>query len=214
MSTNSSSAPRDYSLIAPFYDTFFHRPLAEGHKKIGQLLRKEKKLRGNLSILEVGVGSGLTLSSLPAGSDFTGIDVSEEMLNRARQKAQEISRCEIDLKVMNAERLAMKNNSFDVVLAPSVLSATQRPMQVFKEMIRVTKRGGKIAVVTNLRTEGCLSSQSLRLLDPLTRRLIGFRMDMQRKDFEKFENIRLLEETRVNHFMGLSLSTYLLFERI
>lgn len=214
MNISTFSTPRDYSFIAPVYDTLFHRPLAEGHQKIGQLMRKEKRRLGKLDILEVGVGSGLTLNFLPTGSRFTGIDVNPKMLHMAEDKASKMKNREIDLQCMNAERLAIKNNSFDVVLAPSVLSAVDKPMLVLKEMIRVTKRGGKIAIITNLRDSHSVKSKCMRVFDPITRALLGFRLDLTRESFAQFKNLKCLEETQVNSLLGFPLSTYMLFEKV
>ena len=87
----SKNAPRDYSLIAPLYDQIFQRFLSQGHVEIGQLLKKVKNKRG-IKVLEVGVGSGLSLSHLPSAIDYKGIDINEKMLIRARKKAEGLSR--------------------------------------------------------------------------------------------------------------------------
>lgn len=210
--TMKNASPRDYSIIAPIYDHVFNRPLSEGHRKIGELLNSKKNKKG-LKILEVGVGSGLTLSYLPTSVEFTGIDVNDRMLSLARQKSKSLRRRSINLQVMNAENLEFKDNSYDLVLAPSVLSAMDTPLKGLREMIRVTKKGGHIAIITNLRNRNSMRSNMVRLFDPLTRKYLGFRTDMDSAMFERLKGLKLIEHKQVNNFLGFPLSSYLLFEK-
>lgn len=207
------SAPRDYSLIAPYYDKFFHRPLSQGHNQIGHLLKKSHRLNKATKVLEVGVGSGLSLSFLPRTMEYVGVDISEEMISRARDKVKALKKINATLELMDATKLKFKSNSFDLVVASSVLSAMDEPMAGFREMIRVTKKGGRIAIVTNLRDADSFKSSLVRKFDPFTRRYLGFRLDLSLEDFSGFSNVKLLEEKQVNSLMGLPLSTYLLFQK-
>lgn len=206
--------PRDYSFIAPMYDHIFNRPLSEGHQKMGSLMVKSRLKGRVIKILEVGIGSGLTLDHVPTRVEFTGIDVNEKMLSRAHKKAARLKNRTVHLKQMNAEKLSFSSNSFDLVLAPSVLSAMDQPMKAVKEMIRVTKKGGKIAVIVNLKQEGTLKSEMMKVLDPFTRKFLGFRLDLKLEDLQKFKSLRLIEKKEVNNLLGQKLSTYVLFEKI
>lgn len=205
--------PRDYTFIAPMYDHIFNRPLSEGHQKMGTLMTKSRMKSRVIKILEVGVGSGLTLDHVPPRVEFTGIDVNEKMLTRAHKKASRLKNRSVKLRQMNAEKLKFTTSSFDLVLAPSVLSAMEQPMKAVKEMIRVTRKGGKIAIIVNLKQEGSLKSEMMKVLDPLTRKLLGFRLDLKLDDLQKFKGIKLIEKKEVNNLLGQKLSTYLLFEK-
>ncbi len=209
---SKGQSPSDYSLLAPFYDLLFDRPLSEGHARIGELLSEEALQHPKLKVLEIGVGSGLILNRLPAGVDYTGIDVNEKMLDLARQKAKRLKlEKRVHLSNMDAENLSLEDQSFDLVIAPSVLSAMGDPAKAFEEMIRVTKVRGKIAIVVNLRDAG-LRSKLVRPFDPLTRKFIGFRLDLTRKHFLN-RGLTLLEDRPVNKLFGFSLSSFLLFEK-
>lgn len=209
---SKEKSPSDYSLLAPFYDLLFDRPLSEGHSHIGALLQDEALHHPNMKVLEIGVGSGLILNRLPAGVDYTGIDVNDKMLELARKKSKKLKlEDRVHLSNMDAENLSLKDQSFDLVIAPSVLSAMGNPMKAFEEMIRVTKPGGKIAVVVNLRDEG-LRSKIVRPFDPLTRKFIGFRLDLTREKFQS-PALTLLEDKSVNKLLGFPLSSFLLFEK-
>ncbi|HLT22415.1 MAG TPA: class I SAM-dependent methyltransferase [Bacteriovoracaceae bacterium] len=195
--------PRNYSLIAPLYDRIFARPLEEGHLLIGELLQSNPHKK----ILEVGIGSGLTLEHVD-DQDFTGIDINEEMLYEAQVKA--LGRHNIHLLQMDAENLRFDNNEFDIVMAPSVLSAVSHPIKVFEEMIRVTRPGGKVVVISNFSDDKKMVS---KIFDPLTRSLLGFRLDLELDYFKKHQKLKILQIKKINHFANISLSWYLEFEK-
>lgn len=204
--------PRDYSLIAPVYDHVFNRPLSEGHRRIGALL-KSKKPGKDMKVLEVGVGSGLTLDYLPNSIEYTGVDINQNMLSLAHEKAKRFKRKKISLAIMDAHKLTYKSNSFDLVLAASVITAVSDPYSAMKEMIRVTKKGGQIAVIANVRNN-TFRSKFIRHFDPLTKKFLGFRTDIDSAFFSKFKDIRLVEKENVNNLLGFPLSSYLLFEKV
>lgn len=208
----SKTAPRDYSFIAPLYDHIFQRFLSQGHHEIGNLLRNVRNKR-SVKVLEVGVGSGLSLNFLPPSIDYKGIDINEKMLLRARNKAKVLGRKKIVLELMNAERLAMKDNSYDLVLAASVITAVDSPLQTMKEMIRVTKKGGHIAVIANLRENDSVRSQIVKVLDPFTRKYLGFRTDLDLESIKKLRNVKLVRQKKINNVLGFPLSSFLLFEK-
>lgn len=205
--------PRDYSFIAPIYDHVFNRPLSEGHKRIGSLLRTKRPAK-EMKVLEVGVGSGLTLEHLPNSIKFTGIDINEKMLTLAHEKAKKYKRKNISLSIMDAQKMSFRTNSFDMVVAASVISAVKDPAQTMKEMIRVTKKGGKIAIITNVRNDQSFKSQIVKGFDPLTKKFLGFRTDIDSEFFQKFKEIRMIEKENVNNLFGFPLSSFLLFEKI
>lgn len=195
--------PRDYSLIAPLYDKIFSRPLGEGHQVIGQLIKNNPHKK----FLEIGVGSGLTLEHVDK-QDFTGIDINEDMLYQAQIKV--LGRHNIKLYQMDAEQLNFSSNKFDYVMAPSVLSAVRDPDRVFSEMVRVTKPGGSIIVIANFVDETRTLS---RFLDPLTRSVLGFRMDLELDFYKKIPGIKLVERRKINQFANYHLSWYQKFKK-
>lgn len=87
------------------------------------------------------------------------------------------------------------------------------PLKGLKEMIRVTKKGGHIAIITNLRTRDSFRSSMVKWVDPLTRKYLGFRTDMDSAMFERLRGLKLIENKQVNNFLGFPLSSYLLFEK-
>lgn len=206
------SMPRNYSIIAPVYDQLFHRPLSEGHHKVGSLL--EEVLSPKARVLEVGVGSGLTFGHLPAEVDYVGIDINERMLTVARKKVKLHPGKKIELQVMDVQKMNFENESFDMVIAPSVITAIESPIIGIQEMMRVTKTGGYLVIIAHLENRASPGSRSLRLFNWLTKKFVGFRMDIDSNIFDQFKELELIEKAAVNRVLGFPLSTFLVFKKI
>lgn len=207
------TVPRDYSLIAPVYDHVFNKALSEGHRRIGSLLRAKRSTK-EMKVLEVGVGSGLTLDYLPNSVQFTGVDINEKMLSLAYEKAKKLKRKKIELALMDAQKLSYKSNTFDLVFAASVITAVENPQMAMKEMIRVTKKGGQIAIIANIRDKKSYKSQFIKQFDPITKKILGFRTDIDSDFFMVFKEIRMIEKDQVNNLLGFPLSSFLLLKKI
>jgi len=132
------------------------------------------------SVLEVGVGTGLTLSGYPATSRVVGIDLSNDMLVRARMRAAAMPERDITLHAMNAERMDFSDGSFDCVTVPYVLSVTPHPDRLVQEIRRVCKPDGSILVLNHFS-----GSRFWWLMERAVRSVadrVGFRADF---DYER-----------------------------
>ncbi|MBA3592070.1 class I SAM-dependent methyltransferase [Methylibium sp.] len=136
---------RTYDRFAPLYDWVFGRVLEPGRKAMGAAASALHPA----AVLEVGVGTGLTLAGYPADSRVVGIDLSADMLERARTRAAAMPQRQVALQVMNAERMEFADDSFDCVTVPYVLSVTPHPARLVHEIRRVCKPGGAILVVNH-----------------------------------------------------------------
>jgi len=136
---------RTYDRFAPLYDRVFGRVLGPGR----EMMAKATSALEPASVLEVGVGTGLTLSGYPATSRVVGIDLSPDMLVRARMRAAAMPERDITLHAMNAERMDFPDGSFDCVTVPYVLSVTPHPDRLVQEIRRVCKPDGSIIVVNH-----------------------------------------------------------------
>ncbi len=137
-----SSAYRRY---APVYDTVFGAVLEPGRKALAAAVAEEKPG----SLLEIGVGTGLLLPQYPKDVAVTGIDLSAEMLEKARQRASQMPERSIQLLHSNAETLQFEDAAFDCVTIPYVLSVTPEPGRLLSEARRVCRRGGAIMVANH-----------------------------------------------------------------
>lgn len=168
---SSNNVVNTYRFYAPLYDLLFGAVLGPGRKRMARAVHQ----LGARRILEVGIGTGLTLDQYPYDASLTGIDLSPDMLERAHRRARGLRGREIDLQVMNAESLAFADASFDCVTVPYVLSVTPNPDQLVSELRRVCAPGGHIVIVNHFS-----GSRFWWLLERLVRSVanrIGFRSD-------------------------------------
>ena len=136
---------RAYRRYAPVYDRLFGSVLAPGRRA---LARAVGRLRPS-AILEIGVGTGLTLSGYPPSAAVVGVDISAEMLAKAKQRARRLAGRDIRLELMDAEALAFPDGAFDCVTVPYVLSVTPEPHRMIAEIRRVCRPGGAILILNH-----------------------------------------------------------------
>jgi phosphatidylethanolamine/phosphatidyl-N-methylethanolamine N-methyltransferase len=160
-----------YRLYAPLYDRVFGAVLEPGRRALTDAVRGMQPT----SILEVGVGTGLTLERYPLSASVVGIDISNEMLDIARERAQRLTGRQIHLAAMNAEAMEFPDGCFDCVAIPYVLSVTPNPAQLVAEIRRVCRKDGTILILNHF--SGSRFWWSLeRAVSSLANR-IGFRSD-------------------------------------
>ncbi len=135
-----------YRRYAGFYDRVFGTLLASGrHAAVAWLNR-----RGGLRILEVGVGTGLSLSDYRTDNRVVGIDLSTDMLKVAQERVARENLTHVEgLLEMDAGKLAFADGSFDVVVAMYVMTVVPDPQGTMAELERVCKPGGDIVIVNH-----------------------------------------------------------------
>jgi phosphatidylethanolamine/phosphatidyl-N-methylethanolamine N-methyltransferase len=175
-SISQSHVIRAYRNYAPVYDVLYGYVLDRGRLAMTQAVAA---LRPG-ALLEVGVGTGLTLARYPAESKVVGIDLSEEMLEVARVRRKRLNGRDVHLEVMDAEALSFEDASFDVVTIPYVLSVTPNPEKLVAEARRVCRKGGTIFILNHF--SGSRFWWPLeRAVRPVADR-IGFRSDFSYGD--------------------------------
>jgi phosphatidylethanolamine/phosphatidyl-N-methylethanolamine N-methyltransferase len=144
---------RAYRAFAPAYDAFFGAVLEPGRRAAIEGM----DLRPGARVLEVGVGTGLSLAAYPRDVSVFGVDLAPEMLDRARRRVARKGLSQIlELKVMDARALDYPDAHFDVVVAMYVVSVTPDPERMVSEMLRVCRPGGQLVIVNHFRTESSL----------------------------------------------------------
>lgn len=162
-----------YSSYSGVYDLFFDTILHPGRRRAIATLAIEP----GENILEVGVGTGLSLPLYPDWCHVTGIDISLPMLHRAAEKIVALGRGNIELKRMSADHLKWPEAAFDKVLLSYVISCVEKPEQVVAEVHRVCKPGGRVLFLNHFHSGNRILSWGETRLTPLSRRL-GFVLDM------------------------------------
>lgn len=156
-----------YSRFSHFYDRIFTPLFTERIMNAVQALN----IRPGAKVLEVGVGTGLSLPAYPAHCEVTGIDLAPDMLERAREKALSKGWHHITLRHMDALNLDFPDNAFDYVTSFHVISVVPDPVRMMNEIHRVCKPEGKVVIINHFRTTKPVLGPIVGALDPLTRRL-------------------------------------------
>jgi phosphatidylethanolamine/phosphatidyl-N-methylethanolamine N-methyltransferase len=185
-----------YARWAPVYDLVFGAVFDPGRKaSIGAAERVGGR------ILDVGVGTGISLADYSRNNRVVGVDYSEPMLRRARERLAEQALNHVDgLVVMDAERLGFRNGAFDAVVAQFVITAVPNPEGTLDEFARVTKPGGEIILVNHLSAEAGLRWAFDQWFNPVARRLgwrTEFRWERIAQWAERHGGVRLIERRTI-----------------
>jgi phosphatidylethanolamine/phosphatidyl-N-methylethanolamine N-methyltransferase len=188
---------RAYKLYAPAYDFVFDWIFHPGREAAIRLLGAE---RGH-HILEVGIGTGLNLPLYPHQCRITGIDLSEEMLEKAEEKVAELALGNVTLRSMDATVMDFPEDNFDAALATYTISAVPDPVGVLREMRRVVKPGGSLVLLNHFRSERRVVGRFEDLVAPVCTRL-GWKSNLPLEPL--LEQVGLSPEisTKVNLFHG------------
>jgi phosphatidylethanolamine/phosphatidyl-N-methylethanolamine N-methyltransferase len=188
---------RVYSVLARtrVYDEFFDLILTPGRR----MAVSRVPARPGDRILEVGVGTGLSLPLYPASCEVTGIDISEPMLELARARLDSLGRDGVVLRRMDAHALNFPDASFDHVVAPYVISVVAEPEKVMREIRRVCRPGGTVVVVNHFLSDNVLLAAAERVLTPASQWL-GFRMDLPVRMALEVPGLTLQRMEKVNLF--------------
>src|SRR5271155_5711863 len=171
---DKEAVARAYARWAPIYDLVFGAVFERGRKAS---IAAAERIGGH--ILEVGVGTGLSLPDYARTNRLTGVDLSAPMLRKAKARAAEHRLTNVDgLAVMDAQHLGFQGGVFDVVVAQYVITAVPNPEATLDEFARVLKPGGEIILVNHLGAEAGLRSLLESAFAPLARRL-GWRPEFR-----------------------------------
>lgn len=160
---DAGAVRRAYKRWAPVYDFTFGQVAEAGRRQAVEIINRRKG-----SVLEVGVGTGLSLPLYGRHLRITGIDLSPEMLQRARERIREHGLTNVEgLYEMDAGDIAFPDASFDTVVAMYVLTVVPDPERVMAELERVCVPGGEVILVNHFSQEEGLRGWIERRLSPL-----------------------------------------------
>jgi phosphatidylethanolamine/phosphatidyl-N-methylethanolamine N-methyltransferase len=167
-----------YRRYARIYDVVFGAVLQPGRRAVLEAL----KLRPGDRVLEVGVGTGISLPLYPRDVRITGIDVSREMLEKARGRVARARLSNVEaLLEMDAESMAFPDASFDKVVAMYVVSVVPRPAKLLEELHRVCRPDGEIFIVNHFQSENPIMGRLERALAGFSSQ-IGFNPDIDLRE--------------------------------
>ncbi len=185
-----------YRRYARGYDVYFGNILQPGRRAAIERM----DCQPGEAILEVGVGTGLSLPLYPPQTRVYGIDICHEMLARAKARvAREQLGQAAGLYRMDAERMGFADDSFDKVVAMYVVSVAPDPVRLVDEMRRVCKPQGELFIVNHFLHPNPVVSVMEQLAAPFSR-FLGFNPNLSLHDFTRQARVEVLERLPVNAF--------------
>jgi phosphatidylethanolamine/phosphatidyl-N-methylethanolamine N-methyltransferase len=185
-----------YDRWAPVYDLVFGAVFERGRHAA---IAAAERIGG--SILEVGVGTGISLPDYAPTNRIFGVDISPAMLRKAQERVDELGLRHVEgLTVMDGERLSFSDASFDVVVAQYVITTVPNPEATLDEFARVLKPGGEIVLVSRVGAEAGLRRTLEQWFAPAARRLgwrTEFAWDRYVRWAERTHGVRLVERRAV-----------------
>jgi len=189
---DKQTVAKAYARWAPVYDLVFGAVFEPG--RVAARVAAER-IGGH--ILEVGVGTGLSLPEYKRTNRIVGIDISEPMLRKAQERVAAQGLTHVDgLALMDGGNLAFADGTFDVVVAQFVITTVPNPEATLDEFARVVKTGGEIVLVNHIGAEAGLRRAFEQGFAPMARRL-GWRPEFPwtrlARWAERRSDVRLIE---------------------
>ena len=184
---------RLYTAYAGVYDQIFGKVFHEGRTSAIRNLN----VQPDEHILEVGVGTGLALPMYPHHCRIVGIDLSEGMLAKAKERADAHQLAHVQLHRMDAGAMEFVDDSFDTVVAAYVVTAVPDYRKVVNEMSRVCRPGGRIIMLNHFSNVNKVIAAVEKVISSLTKHL-GWRTDLSLNTVLEGTSLQVARKQKVN----------------
>lgn len=202
---DEAAVKRAYARWAPIYDLTFGKIADAGRMRAVEHINT---LSGR--VLEVGVGTGISLPGYKRDLEITGIDLSPDMLGKARERVARQGLSQVGaIQEMDASDLEFVDDSFDAVVAMYVLTVVPDPVQVMRELQRVCRPGGQVIVINHFSIDHGLRGVVEKGMAPFAEAL-GWRPEFPMDTLMVCEALRLKDVRQLKPF---GLFTMLVFEK-
>ena len=185
-SSNTASGSKVYYRFAKHYDRFFSPVYVD---RIHDAIKRLNIPQGS-RVLEIGVGTGISLAAYPRGVNVVGIDLSQSMLDQAAARVEADGLQNVELRCMNACELDFPDASFDYVMAFHVVSVVDDIDRLMQGIYRVCKPGGTIVVINHFRSPRWYIAPVVDLISPVTKHL-GWRTTLRIDDLSQSAPIKV-----------------------
>lgn len=165
----------DTSQIAEVYDRgarWFDAETAVMERAVTRRLRRKLLRTARGDVLEVGIGSGASLRTYPPGCRITGLDLSTEMIARARNKAEKLG-LDVTLVRGDTQELPFEDASFDTCVSQLSFCTVPDPLAGLRELRRVCRPDGQILLLEHTTSTNRLLAPVCRHSGPVLTRSIG-----------------------------------------
>jgi phosphatidylethanolamine/phosphatidyl-N-methylethanolamine N-methyltransferase len=165
-----------YSIYSRFYDSFFGSIFHPGRQITNELM----DVQPGEKILEVGIGTGISLPLYPKEAEVVGIDISQNMIKQAEEKKQRLDLSNVRLCIMDASKMAFKDDYFDKVIAAHSITVIPEPVKTLREMKRVCKRNAEFFFLNYTGSNNKLIAIFEKAISPIRNKLgLGKAVDLE-----------------------------------
>ncbi len=193
---NSQIIQQTYDRIGSAYDFFFRSLLESGRIKALEALNPPV----GAHVLEIGIGTGLTLDFYPKDIKLTAFDFSFGMLKESQKKLQSRSACSCDLLQMDVQNMSFANHSFDYILAAYVITVVEDTARAVRELFRVAKPGARVVLINHLRSDSQIFGLIETIFNPIFSGIGLFTLDRDLLGILKECGAENIEVTPSNFF--------------
>ena len=187
-----------YDNYASFYDILFGKIFQQGRTLTTDIVNSSAK--PDARVLEIGVGTGISLPLYRKDLHISGIDISDKMLAKAKNRViKNKLGNRISLEIMDATNLSYENERFDFIVAMYVASVVPNVYQFLNEISRVCKENGHIILVNHFAS----TNQTMRAIENKFAKaysFIGFKSDLQIQDVLNHTKLQLVNQKKTNMF--------------
>ncbi len=165
-----------YSLYSHFYDGFFGKIFQPGRRIANELM----DIQPGEKILEVGIGTGISLPLYPKYAGVVGIDISQDMIKQAEEKKQSLDFSNVRLCITDASKMAFKDSCFDKAIAAHSITVIPEPAETLKEMKRVCKKNAEFFFLNYTGSKNKLIAIFEKAISPIRNKLgLGKAVDLE-----------------------------------
>jgi len=183
------SIKKVYAAYSNVYDVLFKRFF---YPRIRNAITTMDIRPGEL-VLDVGVGTGLSFPVFPRDCKVVGIDLSREMLKKAKKKIDENRLENINVLSMDAMSIGFADNTFDKVFLSHVVTVVPDPYRMMQEVKRVCKKDGVVVVVNHFKSKNPLIELCEKWMNPLCKK-IGWRTDLSLNEFVRNAGLKVTRQ--------------------
>jgi phosphatidylethanolamine/phosphatidyl-N-methylethanolamine N-methyltransferase len=181
-----ATTQRIYDFHAGFYDATFGRLL---RRRLARAI-SHMDIRPGERVLDMGIGTGVSLNYFPPEAMIVGIDLSGGMLRQCRRKVIQRELRHVHLVQTNALRLPFADDVFDHIFISHVISVVSDPCRLVREAQRVARAGARIVIVNHFQSPNRLVGMVEKLLCPLCTRF-GWRSDVLLHDIVRQTGLKV-----------------------
>jgi phosphatidylethanolamine/phosphatidyl-N-methylethanolamine N-methyltransferase len=192
---DTAKVERVYSSYAKIYDYIFGKIFHDGRQHAVRHL----DLTPGQRILEVGIGTGLALPFYPRSCEIVGIDLSDGMLAKCKERIKTFGLKQVRVTRMDAGAMEFPDDSFDAVMAAYVVTAVPDYRKVMLEMIRVCKPDGHIILLNHFSNGNPVIAAIEKVISPLCKQL-GWRTDLSLATVLDGTHLTVIHKQKVNPF--------------